>query len=66
MQYLMDKISARELTYQTKWKDFVQTIKDKDVYLNLVGQIGSTPRELFEDAVAEEKELLNVHKSAFK
>jgi len=34
--------------------------------LNLVGQLGSTPHEIFEDAISEERDLLNIHKASFK
>lgn len=41
-------------------------VKDHPSYYNLVGQPGSTPHELFEDALSEEKDLLKIHKPSFK
>ena len=35
-------------------------------YLDLIGQVGSTPHEYYEDMVREEKEQLKLHKSDFK
>ena len=35
-------------------------------YLDLVGQVGSTPLEFYEDLVRQEKDLLKHHKSGFK
>lgn len=35
-------------------------------YLDLVGQVGSTPHEYYEDMVRQEKDLLKHHKSNFK
>lgn len=37
-----------------------------DCYLDLVGQVGSTPLEFFEDMVRQEKDLLKHQKSNFK
>jgi len=34
--------------------------------LNLIGQSGTTPHEIYEDLQKEEKELLKKHKSDFK
>ena len=63
---LEDKLVSREVTHQTKWKDFVKKFKDDPKYYNLVGQPGSTPHELFEDTITEEKDLLKIHKPSFK
>jgi pre-mRNA-processing factor 40 len=46
---LKSKIAENELTHKTKWKNFVQTIKDKSEFTSMVGQNGSAPHELFED-----------------
>jgi hypothetical protein len=54
------------VTHRTKWREFVKAHKDDHVYLNLVGQPGSTPHELFVDALVEEGEILKKHKPAFK
>lgn len=48
---LKDKIEAGELTVCTHWRPFVHSLQDHSAYLNLVGQVGSTPKELFDDAV---------------
>lgn len=37
-----------------------------EAYLELIGQVGSTPHEFFEDFVRQEKDLLKNHKSTFK
>ena len=50
----------------TKWREFVKMVREDPRYTNLVGQLGSTPREIFEDVVNEERDLLKVHKSPFK
>jgi hypothetical protein len=44
----------------------VKIYRDDPRYFNLVGQGGSTPREIFEDAINEERDILNVHKAPFK
>ena len=36
------------------------------VYNQLIGQVGTTPHEFFEDFVKIEKEALDEHKSSFK
>lgn len=59
-------LQKREITHETKWNDFVKSYREDPRYSNLVGQTGSTPREIFEDAVNEERDLLNVHKAPFK
>lgn len=66
MSLLSEKLSSRELTQHVKWGDFATTLKDDSRYANMVGQPGSTPRELFEDALFEEKEILKAHKKPFK
>jgi hypothetical protein len=35
----------------TKWTDFVHEIKNKEEYINLLGQSGSTPRDFFNDVI---------------
>ena len=37
-----------------------------ECYLDLIGQVGSTPLDYFEDFVRQEKDLLKHHKSNFK
>jgi pre-mRNA-processing factor 40 len=45
------KIKFGEISYKTKWKPFVQKIANIPEYTNLIGQSGSQPRDLFEEAV---------------
>jgi len=59
-------LTNREITHETKWSEFVKVHLDDPIYLNLVGQLGSTPHEIFEDAISEERDLLNIHKASFK
>lgn len=59
-------LTNREITHETKWSEFVKAHLDDPIYLNLVGQLGSTPHEIFEDAISEERDLLNIHKASFK
>jgi FF domain len=49
-----------------KWRDFVRIVREDPRYVNLVGQPGSTPREIYEDALNEERDLLKLHKAPFK
>ena len=37
-----------------------------ECYLGLIGQVGSTPLEYYEDMVKQEKDQLKHHKSNFK
>lgn len=64
---MQDKLKSREITHDTKWREFVRShLKDNPAYLNLVGQHGQTPHEIFEDALSEERDLLSMHKPPFK
>lgn len=36
-QFLAQKLKSREITHDTKWRDFVAAYKDEPAYLNLVG-----------------------------
>lgn len=40
-----------ELSHKSEWPSFVASIKDEPRYRQMIGQGGSTPRELFEEAV---------------
>jgi pre-mRNA-processing factor 40 len=53
---LKEKIEAGELTVCTHWRPFVHSLQDHSAYLSLVGQVGSTPKELFDDAVEQLRE----------
>lgn len=47
------------IDHKTKWKHFIYQIKDDQRVLNMMGQGGSTPHELFEDFLDD---LRNSHK----
>lgn len=52
MKALLDELKAAEkLTSGTKWKEVYPFLKDDERYLSLLGLPGSTPLELFWDAV---------------
>jgi len=53
-------------TIKTKWNIFVATIKDNPIYTNLVGQSGSSPKELFEDFILVEKDNFKRQKGTLK
>lgn len=61
-----EKLQNRDITHETKWSEFVKIYKDDPRYVNLVGQQGSTPHEIFDDLINEERDLLNMHKAPFK
>lgn len=42
----------------TKWSQIIPLIENDERYLNMVGQVGSTPQELFWDVVEEEERSL--------
>ena len=48
LQYYLDQ---NKITIKTKWNTFVKEIKDKEEYLNLLGQPGSTPHDFFNDVI---------------
>jgi len=48
-------VEEKILNIDTKWKDYILEIKDKEEYLNMLGQKGSTPMELFQDKIQELK-----------
>ena len=52
-ELLAEHIRLGNLTSVTSWRSFVRVIKDDRRYLELVGQSGSTPKDLFDDAVEE-------------
>ena len=51
---------------KTKWKDFVKEIKDKEEYLNLLGQSGSTPYDFFNDLIISLKQEYKKNKAILK
>ena len=59
-------VEEKTLNMETKWKDFILLIKDKDEYLNMLGQEGSTPLELFQDKIQDLKKEYKKIKKIFK
>ena len=53
---LHDMVKQGQLTSSTKWKDFQPLIASDKRYENLLGMPGSTPLELFWDALEEENQ----------
>ncbi len=50
-ELLAEKIETGKLNHKAKWRAFLNNIKDDPRLLNMLGQQGSTPRELFEDKI---------------
>ena len=65
-ELLQISVEEKILNMDTKWRDFVLMIKDKDEYLNMLGQEGSTPLELFQDKIQELKKEYKKIKKIFK
>ena len=65
-ELLQISVEEKTLNMDTKWRDFVLMIKDKDEYLNMLGQEGSTPLELFQDKIQELKKDYKKIKKIFK
>lgn len=63
LQTLTDK---SEVISKTKWKHFVFKLKDNPVYVALLGQEGSTPKDLFDDVVSILKEDYKRNKDVLK
>ncbi|KAL4430456.1 hypothetical protein ABPG74_013306 [Tetrahymena malaccensis] len=59
-ELLKQKIAQGEINHKTKWKNFVQTIRDAPEFLNMLDQPGSAPHELFED---QQDLLIDNHKA---
>jgi pre-mRNA-processing factor 40 len=56
---LAEMVASGELTRSSKWKDFVKRLKEEPAYQSLLGMPGSSPLDLWMDAVddlAEETE----------
>ncbi len=51
---------------KTKWNRFVSQIKNEPRYLNLMGQPGSSPKELFDEFIQLEKENFKRQKGTLK
>lgn len=65
-ELLEESFRARLFTIKTKWNRYVVQIKSDPRYVNLVGQQGSTPKELFEDFINTEKENFRRQKGTLK
>ena len=67
---LISKMETEESKDGSTRANLVKVVRDGLVkhqsYLDLVGQVGSTPLEFFEDFIKEEKDVLKLHKSDFK
>lgn len=50
---LQDLRVQKKITLRTKWKELYPIIKDDPRYLNLLGQSGSTPLDLFWDTIVD-------------
>ena len=59
-------VEEKKLNIDTKWNEFVYEIKDREEYLNMLGQEGSTPLELFQDKKNELKKDYKKVKKIFK
>ncbi|CAG9323983.1 unnamed protein product [Blepharisma stoltei] len=63
-ELLEDLVKTGEINAASHWRPIVQKIKDDPRYLNLVGQPGSSPQELYSDIIEREKEKIKDHKEA--
>lgn len=43
----------RTLHVDSKWKEIYELVKDDERFLNMVGQPGSTPLDLYRDVIVE-------------
>lgn len=64
--YLQNAVDKNEINSKTKWRNFVYQIKNDENYLNLLGQEGSTPKDLFDDVVSILKEDYKRNKDTLK
>ena len=65
-ELLQISVEEKTLNMDTKWKDYILEIKDKEEYLNMLEQEGSTPMELFQDKIQELKKEYKKIKKIFK
>ena len=65
-ELLQISVEEKKLNIDTKWSEFVKEIKDREEYLNMLGQEGSTPLELFQDKKYELKKDYKKVKKIFK
>ncbi len=64
--FLQNAVDKNEINSKTKWKILVQRIKEESNYLNLLGQEGSTPKDLYDDVVSILKEDYKRNKDTLK
>jgi pre-mRNA-processing factor 40 len=58
-QELLNQLREQgELNALTKWKTIYPMLKDDERYLNMLGQSGSTPMELFRDLVGDLEDIV--------
>ena len=65
-ELLQISVEEKKLNIDTKWSEYVLEIKDREEYLNMLGQEGSTPLELFQDKKYELKKDYKKVKKIFK
>ena len=65
-ELLQISVEEKKLNIDTKWNEYVYEIKDREEYLNMLGQEGSTPLELFQDKKDELKKDYKKVKKIFK
>ena len=65
-ELLQISVEEKKLNIDTKWSELVKEIKDREEYLNMLGQEGSTPLELFQDKKYELKKDYKKVKKIFK
>ena len=65
-ELLQISVEEKKLNIDTKWSDYVSEITDREEYLNMLGQEGSTPLELFQDKKLELKKDYKKVKKIFK
>ena len=65
-ELLQISVEEKKLNMDTKWREYASEIKDREEYLNMLGQEGSTPLELFQDKIYELKKDYKKVKKIFK
>jgi len=70
-EFLSQSYKEKVFNLKTKWNEFTTKIINDDRYLHLVkikkvGQPGSTPKELFDDFIQNEKENFKRQKGIIK
>lgn len=65
-EFLQSLVDKSELNSKMKWKNFANKIQNDVNYLNLLGQEGSTPKDLFDDVMSILKEDYKRNKDTLK